>query len=53
VKIETAESLGNFDWQKMQLLNAHQNCVVLVDHYAIEKKYSAMLEMLHRFDDQK
>jgi hypothetical protein len=50
VKFETPESLTNLDWETMTLLGAHPNCVVLVDHYAIERKYASILQMLHRFD---
>lgn len=50
IKFELADSPGNFDWQTMTLVGAHPNCVVLVDHYAIEQTWSRMLEMLHRFD---
>ena len=50
IKIGAPSSIGNFYWDQMQLLGAHPNCVVLVDHYAIEMRYAAMLRMLHRWD---
>ncbi len=50
IKCETLESLCNFDLESMTLRRAWPNCVVLVDHYVIEKRFGAMLEMLHRFD---
>lgn len=52
IKFETARErgLGNMDWETMSLQGAHPNCVVLVDHYAIESKFAAVLEMLHRYD---
>ena len=50
IKFETAQTLGNFDWRTMRLAGANKNCVVLADHYAIEAEFSAMLEMLHRYD---
>lgn len=50
IKFESAQSLSNFDWMEMRLYNAHPNCVVLVDHYAIECKFGFVLEMLHRYD---
>lgn len=34
----------------MTVLAMHPNCVVLVDHFAIEMRFQAMLEMLHRYD---
>lgn len=52
IKFETPETLGNFDWRTMSLKNAHPNCVAIVDHYAIECEYSALLEMLHRYDSK-
>lgn len=51
IKFETSGSPGNFDWEQMRLIGAHPNCVVLVDHHAIEDKYARVLEMLHAYDD--
>lgn len=50
IKVETSESLGNLDWQRCQLVRAHPNCVVLIDHYAIESRYKTLLSMLHAYD---
>lgn len=50
ISVETPGTTGNFDWQRMELRGAHENCVVLADHYAIESNWPRMLEMLHRFD---
>ena len=50
VKVETAKSAGNFDWEQLRLVGAHPNCVTLIDHYAIESRFARVLEMLHRFD---
>lgn len=50
IKFETELSVGNLDWFDIKLRRAHPNCVVLIDHYAIEKKLSKLLEMLHRYD---
>ena len=50
IKVETEESLPNFDWRTMQLKRAWPNCVVLVDHYAIEARISAQIEMMTRYD---
>ena len=50
IKFETASSLGNIDWENMRMTGAHPNCVLLVDHFAIESKFSQILAMLHRFD---
>ena len=50
IKFETFDSLRTFDEQAFILHGAHPNCVVLIDHYAIERKYYKILEMLHRYD---
>lgn len=50
VKVETASTAGNFDWEQLRLIGSHPNCVTLIDHYAIESRFSRLLEMLHRFD---
>lgn len=50
VKFETVGTLGNFDWHTMRIAGAHKNCLVIVDHYAIEHEFASILEMLHRYD---
>jgi hypothetical protein len=50
IKFETVESLPHFDWRRMCLARAHPNCRVLVDHWVIESRYAALLEILHQFD---
>ena len=50
IKVETEDSLGNLDWKTLTLRGAHPNCSVLVDHYAIEIKFSRLLEMLTCYD---
>ena len=52
IKIETPETVNNFDWETMTLRGAHPNCVVLVDHHAIEDRFGPMLKMLHAFDPE-
>ena len=44
---------SNFDWTRMDLRGAWPNCVVLVDHYVIERRFAPMLEELHRYDSPK
>lgn len=51
IAFETPASSVTFDWEMMRLRGAHPNCVVLVDHYAIEQRYARLLEMLTRFDE--
>lgn len=53
IKFESISSLSNLDWLALRLRGAHPNCVVLVDHYAIETYFSRVLEMLHRYDKEK
>lgn len=50
IQVETEYSLGNLDWESLRLVGAHPNCVVLVDHYAIESKFRQALAMLQRYD---
>ncbi len=50
IKVETENSIGTLDWQTLTLRNAHRNCVVLVDHYAIESRFAPLLEMVTRYD---
>ena len=50
IKVETPESLGNLNWWAVSLPGAHPNCVVLVDHWTIESRFSRMLKMLSRYD---
>ncbi len=50
IKIETAESLGAWDWDTLRNRGAHANCVFLVDHHAIEARFSGLLAELHRYD---
>lgn len=52
IKFETPHSPGNFDWERMRLIGAHPNCVVLVDHHAIEDRFSRVLAMLHAYDPE-
>jgi hypothetical protein len=50
IKVETPESLDNFDWMTLTLRNSHPNCIVLVDHYAIERRFTRIWQMMHAFD---
>jgi hypothetical protein len=50
IKIETPPDLSNFDWERLRLRGAHPNCLVLVDHHAIESRYARILHELHRWD---
>lgn len=50
IKFEDATRFPELDWNTMTIRRAHPKCVVLVDHYAIERGIALMLEMMHRFD---
>lgn len=50
IKFEAAGCLRNLSWEQVRLVGAHPNCLVLIDHAAIEAKFGALLQMLHRFD---
>jgi len=51
IKVESAGSLWNsLDWERLTLRGAHPNCVVMVDHYAIESRYSAIINEWLRYD---
>lgn len=51
VKFETPASLGYFNWECMRTPGAAPNRVFLVDHHAIEDRFSKVLEMLHAYDE--
>jgi hypothetical protein len=52
IGLESFDTLSNFDPITGRLLGAHPNCRVLIDHSAIEMRYSYLLTQLHRFDGQ-
>lgn len=51
IKFETVDSPGNLEFEPSPYLRgAHPNCVVLVDHSVIERRYACILYELHRWD---
>lgn len=50
IKFECLADMPSFDLTRMQLRGAHPNCVVLVDHWAIEHRYASMIAELRRYD---
>ena len=53
IKVETAHQLGNLEFKTLRLRGAHQNCVVLADHFAIEQEIGrVLLNELHAYDAQ-
>jgi hypothetical protein len=41
---------GDFDWHTMTLRGMSPDCVVLVDHFAIELYWNKLLTEYHRYD---
>lgn len=57
VRIKTGDTVRvvhsqspEWDWNEMRLYGHPLEIEYLIDHYAIEKKYSKVLQALHRFD---
>jgi len=50
IKFETWASLPSLDTRHGTLRAAHPNCVVLVDHFAVESRLGWLLEQATRFD---
>lgn len=57
VGIKRAQDLGikfegssHFDWDTLRFKGSHPNCAFLIDHYAIERRFSSILSVLHRYD---
>lgn len=50
IKFETFDSLPGLDFGTLKLRGAHRNCVVLIDHFAIEYHFAAILHAAVRFD---
>ena len=50
IQVETFSTLDNLDPTTLSLTGAWPNCRVLVDHYAIERKYAGILEELVRYN---
>ena len=46
IKVETPDTPGNFDWETCSLIGAFPNCVVLIDHFAVECEISRRLAIL-------
>lgn len=49
IQIEPYHDL-DINWETMTLRGAHKNCVLLVDHFVIEKKFFRMLQMQEQYD---
>ena len=51
IKFECESSLGDsFNWESGQMRDANPKCIVFIDHYALESKFSWVLREMHRFD---
>lgn len=51
IKIEPYHDL-DINWETMTLRGAHKNCVLLIDHFVIEKKFFRMLQMQEQYDPE-
>lgn len=51
IKFETPDELPNFNWKTMELEGAHPNCVVLIDHHAVETIWASILNAWVRYDE--
>lgn len=51
ISVENVRRFPEFDWATMTLPRAHQNCVVLVDHFLIEQRFMDVLAELHAYDE--
>ena len=49
IKVETWGSVGPLD-DTFRVPGMHPNCIVLVDHFALESRYAHVLDMLHHYD---
>ena len=52
LRFETLDSLRTLDLRSGRLVGAHPNCVVLMDHYVVEDRYSWMVQQLTAFDQE-
>ena len=50
LRFESLSSLRTLDLATGRLVGAHPNCVVLMDHYAVERHFRWMLDQWTRFD---
>lgn len=49
IKIEPYFDM-DINWETMTLRGAHKNCVLLIDHFVIERKFFRMLQMQEQYD---
>lgn len=50
IKFETFGTLPNYDIDTGRLRGAWQNCVVLVDHFAIEHRHYNLIHLYEKYD---
>lgn len=53
IKFETWATLQNLDPLSLKLRGAWPSVKVMVDHAAIENRFAALLEELHRYDEER
>lgn len=52
IDVKTPSSIG-FDFETWEIRGSWRYDEILVDHFAIERRFRTMLEMLHMFDAEK
>ena len=50
IQIEGPDLFSSIHWDTMRVPASHSNCVFLMDHALIEKRFHAQLQALHFFD---
>lgn len=48
IKVETPGDLGNWHWERMELVGAHPNVKVLIDHNLAEHRIEALQREMKR-----
>lgn len=51
IKIKTSDVPWQFNWRTLSIRGVEKDCVVLVDHFAIESHFALMLDMLTAYDN--
>ena len=52
LKFETIASIGerNINWERREMLGAHPNCKLFIDHHVFAQKFSYILDGFHEYD---
>jgi hypothetical protein len=52
LSLEMPNLMESLDRQTLRLRHAHPNCIVLIDHAAIEAEFAGLIAELHRYDQE-